>query len=649
VAVVAASLAGVRTITAEDIGYHLAFGEAFCQEGRLVDHCEVLYAPPGGTDADPGPGNWYDAQGRYRFPNANWLTQVIFYAAWAAGGVVGLNVLLAACVAALFVLVALTCLRGGGSPLAAAAAVLLTAMTIYPRLMLRPELLGYLTLMGNSALLAPLIVSADDRRLSRRTMIGVVALQLLYVNLHSYWLLGLALTGVTLLPAIARLLGRPSAEVRSAAASALKQRGGLLLAQALVAFVNPWTWRLAILPFQTLVYMRQHNISGGAGEHPWTTMQDLQRTTLLPADAASDVAGCFFVGVAALVVLAALLSMFAKRWSAAAVLLGMLLVAFATQRNRAVGVLTAMPLAAAVIGLRLRPRAVHWRETLRRCLATGVATSALLAACLVAVLFVRSSLYRNDHYKMRFGLGWSRLIIPVGLAGRLSDLGIEGRLWAEPQSTSSLYFLVRPHPSLQMITNTWAYPPATMKDVLTANVLGGGEQLANIWGVSVAAVMPGRLFGQLRTDENWTLVALADGHAVFVRRDGADAALARTPLRPGDIAASDIVREVEAEDAWPLSRLMQWGKLLVAARFQGPAIEVLQAARGHARGEQVNGVDMLIGAALYNRAVDRQGRGNPACLEDYRRATEIFSRVGLGKLAEETAQGYQQAASQLQQ
>jgi hypothetical protein len=188
-----------------------------------------------------------------------------------------------------------------------------------------------------------------------------------------------------------------------------------------------------------------------------------------------------------------------------------------------------------------------------------------------------------------------------------------------------------------------------MKDVLTANALGGGEHLANIWDVSVAAVMPGRLFSQLRTDENWTLIALDDGHAVFVRRDGPDAALARTPVRPEDIAAKNIVLQIEAQETWPLSRLMQWGKLLVAARFHGPAIEVLHAAGGHANGDEHKGIDMLIGAALYNRAIERHSRGNPACLEDYQRAAGIFSRLGMDKLAGDIARRYQEADQRLQQ
>ena len=72
----------IRTHAAEDLGYHLAFGEQTLQTGEIVteyqDYVYLLPAldTPAGERPEPGPGCRYDAQGRYRFVNANWGTQV---------------------------------------------------------------------------------------------------------------------------------------------------------------------------------------------------------------------------------------------------------------------------------------------------------------------------------------------------------------------------------------------------------------------------------------------------------------------------------------------------------------------------------------------------------------------------------------------
>lgn len=560
-AIIAASLAGVHTIVAEDLGYHLAFGETFWQEGRLVDHCEFIYTLPPASQTpkpDPGPGCWYDAQGRYRFPNANWLTQVIFYGVWWLGGVGGLNVLLAVCVAGLMVLLAGTCLRAGGSPITAAIAVLLAVLTIFPRLMLRPELLGYVPLLATAMLLAPLLTSGgSQKRLSRKAMVGIVLLQLLYVNLHSYWMLGLAMTGATLLGPLIHALRDPrDAETRDACLRAMRQRGGLLLAQTLVCFVNPWTWRLVALPVQTLIYLRAHDIRGvfmTLNDHPWNSLADMQKRRLIPTDPATDLAGCFFAVVFVLMVLAVLVALFRKRWSIVVTLMGMLLVAFSAERNLAVAVLIALPLAAAVLDGTLREAVAQRLGRLRVWLGGAAMLMVLGGATVAGLCFVRNTLYERDLYRMRFGSGLDREVIPVGVAELLNPLQPTGRLWASPQTSSGLYFWLRPHPEIQMITNTWAYPPAAMKAIQLTHVFGSAHQLATMWEVSIAAVQPGDMFLSLRTDANWTLLGLADGHAVFVRNDGPDARLADAGVN-------------RSSDAWQTANEWEFRDRLLRAR-----------------------------------------------------------------------------------
>jgi len=74
-----AVLLAVRPLISPDLGYHLAYGEEFLETGRIVDtNSEFLYTLPADADygGQMGPGCWYDADGQYRFPNANWLSQL---------------------------------------------------------------------------------------------------------------------------------------------------------------------------------------------------------------------------------------------------------------------------------------------------------------------------------------------------------------------------------------------------------------------------------------------------------------------------------------------------------------------------------------------------------------------------------------------
>lgn len=96
----------VRPIVSEDLGYHLLYGERFWQAGEIVDQNDFIYTLPAVGDSagerpEPMAGAWYDPQGGLRFPNANWLTQVIFSGVYLLSGFVGLNLLLMAMILAL--------------------------------------------------------------------------------------------------------------------------------------------------------------------------------------------------------------------------------------------------------------------------------------------------------------------------------------------------------------------------------------------------------------------------------------------------------------------------------------------------------------------------------------------------------------------
>ncbi|MGB2824636.1 MAG: hypothetical protein WBF17_26915, partial [Phycisphaerae bacterium] len=158
-----AVLLGVRTLTTPDLGYHLAYGDHFLDTGRIVDSDLGIYpmaTPEGRRGLGLGPGCWYDADGTYRFPNANWLSQVVMAGVHRYTGLDGLSVLLAVLVAGVFAIAVVTMRRLGVGWTAVAAGILLTGMVAYERFLLRPEVFGYLVVMGQWWLLSG--VGRDD-------------------------------------------------------------------------------------------------------------------------------------------------------------------------------------------------------------------------------------------------------------------------------------------------------------------------------------------------------------------------------------------------------------------------------------------------------------------------------------------------------
>ena len=107
-------------------------------------------------------------------------------------------------------------------------------------------------------------------------------MQLLFVNLHSYFFLGLALTGTVLTEYILIAIEKRFVDKNLSQFQAYKKTiyclSLTLIGMVLVCFVNPWGWRLALLPLQTLLYMKKYTIVGQISElnpHPWDYVMEI--------------------------------------------------------------------------------------------------------------------------------------------------------------------------------------------------------------------------------------------------------------------------------------------------------------------------------------------------------------------------------------
>ena len=554
-------LLGARPIHSIDLGYHLRYGYA-----GPVDHCPYIYTlpaseAPAAQRPEPGPGCWYDSDGRYRFANANWGTQVLLAGVHARAGWPGLWAFRMGLIAALAALLVAWCRRLGLGPAATAAVLLLVGLAAYERLSLRPELLGYVLLVAQALVLS-------GRPLRWRHAAMAIALQLLLVNVHSYFMLGLAVTGCFVIDRLLTWRLESASGASGAAERAAKARGELnllaviLAGQAAAAFVNPWTWRLAVLPIQTLLYLRSEGVGSGTDAGPWGRIGEFLQP-LLPGAFAGRKATYAYYALLALAGLGALAAALRKKWWALLLVVGLAVVSTSMRRNIAVAAMLIAPVAVACL--------VRWvRALLRRGSAeTGApagerpawAAGALALACgaVLSGLVVSGQFYYSERMPVWLGAGTSRLLLTVDLSAwmnrHLPPRPAEGqavvtparpeRIWCDYNVSSDFHFRrwqAAPRTEISVLTNTWAYPPAVLGEVQAVCGLPPGQadapptaayrqdvydrfqQAAGRYGIDAVVLRVDRstapLGRALTESDGWKLVYVDVAHAVFLPADG---------------------------------------------------------------------------------------------------------------------------------
>ena len=646
-----AVMLAVRPLSSEDLGYHLLYGETFWRTGEIVDHNTFLYtlaspdAPPD-QRGEPMAGAWYDDQGHYRFPNANWLTQIIFAGVYLVGGFGGLNVLLIACVLGLFTWAYILMRRLEVARPVAVCAVVLIGLIAYPRFTLRPELLGYVALAALAAMLAPTSGRVDRRLIGWRVMAGLVAVQWALTNLHSYFYIGLGLTGAVLAEAALRWVWVAAAGDRDTPSAATLRRNtfrliGLLAAQIVVCFANPWTWRLVILPLQTALYLRQHDLtSASGGSHPWLMLLETQRTFLSWA-AVTEAWDSFLrhgfrgdgvralftvaVGVSAVGGVMALLQ---RRWAQALWLAAGLYVSLMMYRSMAIGTLLMLSVALAAWRRPARWAIGRMGQRIRGFLAALLGLGVVGACVVLAVLMISGRFYLRRH-QVLLGPGRSRVIFPAGPAQWFNQHQLRGRIWTDFITSSNLYFLLDPRPEFPLLTNGWAYPPSVMREVFDAYRSEEGlAKAVSKYNISALVARPDRVvavFKRLRGDLDWTLVYLDGAHAIFLRTNGPDAAIARREaLTPYTWDRQAFLARAMDQEIWPAYAITATGSALIELRWNAQAVEVMDKAveidPTYAKAWR------NLGLALANRAVARSSAGDGRSVDDYRRAAKALRR-----------------------
>ena len=163
-----------------DLGRHLKNGELFATEGRVLAVNGYSYTHPD-----------------YPAICHHWLSGYIFYRLWQAGNFFGLSLIYTGLLLTTFAIFWITALRLSSASLALLCAVLMLPLAAC-RTAIRPEGLSLLFLAGDFFLL----MEFRQNRLRRPWLWMVPALQVIWVNCHIFFFLGLVLVGLFALDAV---------------------------------------------------------------------------------------------------------------------------------------------------------------------------------------------------------------------------------------------------------------------------------------------------------------------------------------------------------------------------------------------------------------------------------------------------------------
>jgi len=573
-AVILVVVLATRPIASFDIGYHLAYGEYFLDNFKIVQTNRFIYTHLRSdlllNPDNLGPGCWYDSMtGTYHFVNANWLSQVIMAAVYRLGGIKALSIFQTIMIVFIFLVILLTMRRNGVGWLGIAFAIVLTALAGYERFNLRPEVFEYLILIIQWYLLVGILDSPKDKvRLTWIKVALIFFLQILAVNLHSYFLLGVAVVVAVLADASVKLLWAKTVSHRQDTndlETSVKRLSLTTLAMVLACLINPWFTRGAIMPFQTLNYLNKHHIAGGTippfGSHPWATIVEFFSPFVEKAGGGHvthAIYAYYIVLISAAI--AGVIGLALRRWGWSAVLIGMVMISLRMRRNISIASMVAVPLSAIIFAEGWR-RMMAWggnkfapvrkdkkrkKKSASQKLFLFIAQlqgrrinkiKSLFAVFLITFtawishLVITNRFYFAEERKWRFGVGISKLAIPIPAAEWINKHQPPGKVFCDHDSSSNLMFFTRPHREVPDLTNTWAMPPYVMQWVLECTYgLYPFEKVVKEYSIGTVSLYLTRiclpLIRKLSRDPDWVVVNLGAAHVVFLRRTGPTAKLA---------------------------------------------------------------------------------------------------------------------------
>jgi hypothetical protein len=216
----------VRETLDPDMWWHLRTGQVILEQGIPRQDIYSFTVPD------------------HRWITHEWLSEVVMWLGYQAAGLYGLILMSAALVSLTFALVYKRCL---GRPYLAGFVILLAALASAPFWGVRPQLFNMLF----TAAFIFLVEGYKDGKIGRRVLWLLPLLTLFWANMHSGYLVGIALLLAYLAgESISLTMGRQ--RERDLTWPAVRWLGVMTLASLLIAVLNPNGPALWIYPFFTL-------------------------------------------------------------------------------------------------------------------------------------------------------------------------------------------------------------------------------------------------------------------------------------------------------------------------------------------------------------------------------------------------------------
>lgn len=491
-----------------DTGYHLAYGGHFLDTGEIVGLDPFLYP----ENAKP-------------FVNANWGSQVVMAGVDRLAGAGGLIALRLALIVTIFAGIAVVARRMSESWLAVAAAWMIAALAAYERFSLRPELFTYALLSVQLAILVRGVRSW-------RSVAVLVAIQLAWVNLHSYFLVGLAMTGCWVAGALLEWLWRRRGEIaiRRRADRSLKVIALAGVLQSTACLVNPRHVDGAIFPLKTLSFLSDADVMGGAAgdasRSAWSEISEFQSPFGFLGEPICRRTIHAYLALLAVGAPGVVMLLMRRRFAEAAAVVLLFFMSLQMRRNIAQFAIVAAPLAVGGMamwrtGQRLRSPSHDGLRRLAAIIMIGLCTWWIVALVSGRFYFVERRINRafgagyNEHIFCRTATAW--------LAEPAQDV-LQPNLFVDYFSSSNVLPWLPRRFRLFVDTNTFACEDTTLAtafDLVTGRT--SHQPVFDRFGVNVVLLRCSSntqaLVRRLVADDGeWALVHVDPQAVIFIRR-----------------------------------------------------------------------------------------------------------------------------------
>jgi tetratricopeptide (TPR) repeat protein len=222
-----------QKISDPDFWWHLKTGEWIWQH-KAIPHTDPFS---------------YTFQGA-EWINYEWLFHTITYPIYHLSGIGGLIIFAIICGLLTFFVLFFACREvDGGNRWLTITILFMTLLQAWGRFSVRPQIISFLLLV---LYLYLLILHREDKITNRQLILLLIPAHILWVNVHGSFLLGIFLAGAYVLGRFVPLALRHNRDLKPVLQDK-KLQGLILLCLLLVlaSFVNPYTYRVFIIPIKT--------------------------------------------------------------------------------------------------------------------------------------------------------------------------------------------------------------------------------------------------------------------------------------------------------------------------------------------------------------------------------------------------------------